>query len=158
MVIRSRQEVLGMNWIHGRVLAVLFVAAVLLPGCATGPQIPDGAALKSGPFELELIDLRTGVNDTNYYVEVTLRNAGNAAATFDSGEVEILDTETGITYFSVSKDKADVSISGWSNVLTRISLEPGQATQGGILFQTPVRKATASSLKLIYNDSVVALQ
>jgi len=96
---------------------------------------------------------------TDYLMSVQVENVSQSEHVFDTGQLELKDLDTGISYFSVSKDKETESLTGSrANTLTKISLKPGQKTEGVLWFPTPSGKATAKKLELRLGSGAIVLQ
>ena len=96
---------------------------------------------------------------TDYLMLVQVKNISQADQLFDTGELELKDLDTGISYFSVSKDKDSVTVpSSRANTLTKVTLEPAQKIEGVLWFPTPDGKATANKLELRLHNQAVLLE
>jgi hypothetical protein len=79
--------------------------------------------------------------------------------TFDSGELELVDLDSGISYYSISKDKESVSLpKGYERTITRSTLKAGRAISGLLYFVTGRGEAHAKQLKLIYKGVELVLK
>lgn len=152
-----------------RMVGVWLVGGLLaLAGCI-GPGLygikvytPAAPALSDGRFAITFntkMRPSTGENNKDYLFAVTVENVSGQEATLDSGELDLNDLETGITYFSISKDTTSVTLSQQrSDVITRRTLKPGQKIEGRFWFQTPAGKATAKRFELKLGSATVLFQ
>ena len=114
--------------------------------------------LKAPSFAIAVQKVQTDLNNKDYYVTIKLTNLKSEEQLFDSGEMELVDTATGISYFSIAKDNASVTIPAHMNtVILKRSLPAGAATTGMIWFKTQIGEANAAKLLLKYGGSSVEL-
>jgi hypothetical protein len=149
-------------------LFVSFLAACALVGCTTGigytfykPR--DGAlprAISNGTFEVTVTECMGFTRSADYFLRVTVRNLGPATALFDSADLELTDLDTKLTYFSVSKDSANVTLpESQQGTILRRTLTAGQGTSGVLWFVTGQNSGTLSKrLKLTYGKGVLEFQ
>ena len=110
-------------------------------------------SIKSNNLEITISKVKTGAYNTNYYIYAKIKNNGKEELTFDSGDLELTNEKSGLTYYSISKDKSSVTVPATlNNLITRITLKPQRATEGVIWISTPNFKAKGKKLKLIYGD------
>lgn len=101
----------------------------------------------------------SGQDAEDYYMDVTVENVSAADQMFDTGDLELKDVATGISYFSISKSKDAVSIPSWKGpIMTKVELKPGQKTEGRLWFVAPPGKANAAKLEMKMGQAVVLLE
>lgn len=101
----------------------------------------------------------SGQDAEDYFMDVTVENVSAADQMFDTGDLELKDVGTGISYFSVSKSKDVVSIPSWKGpIITKVELKPGQKTEGRFWFIAPPGKAKADKLEIKMGQAVVLLE
>jgi hypothetical protein len=147
--------------------ALVVLVTSLLPGCASMLRVTE---YKSGlPKVLKddrvAITFRpdspphSGQDAEDYYMDVTVENVSTADQVFDTGDLELKDVGTGISYFSISKSKDVVSIPSWKGpIMTKVELKPGQKTEGRLWFVAPPGKAKADKLEIKMGKAVVMLE
>ena len=130
-------------------------ASVLISSCGTGmygftyrPSNSD--VLKNERFALSIsAPPQTEWRATNFLFSVSVQNISSEEQVFDTGELEVKDLTTGVSYFSISKDKELVSLpADKTNVITKITLKPGQKIGGRLWFVTGDQEATAKKIEL----------
>jgi len=110
-------------------------------------------------FKITISYMSTGMHNTNYYSSVTVKNKTNRDQVFDTGEMELIIEKTGISYYSISKDKDSISLpKNMSDVILTSKLKAGRAIEGRIWFSTPPGKANADVLKLTFDGRSIMLK
>ena len=108
--------------------------------------------LKDERFTLTIWDNpppQTAGKATDFYFGVTVQNIDSKQRVFDTGALEVKDLTTGVSYFSVSKSKEPVSLpASKADVITKVSLKPGQKIEGRLWFITGRGKANAKKIEL----------
>lgn len=107
------------------------------------------------PLEIETSIIASGTLETNYYAYITVKNIGSEEVLFDTGDVTLTDKDTGISYFSVSKNSDSVSAPIGQIPLIKNTLAPGQKIKGFILFPTQSGDAGAKSITLQYGSNQI---
>ena len=151
-------------------IALLLGACLVLSGCqglaksiygitTYSGELPK--SLKEGDIELSVQRASSGdfVPGKDYFARVIVKNVGSAESTFDSSKVVLTDQVTGISFFSIAKDKDNVELQGEAakKVILRRTLEPGQAASGLLWFPTGMETAGAKSIKLSYGKQAVEI-
>ncbi len=133
------------RWAAGTILGLSMLA------CGHTYRTVDVDQVKTETFFLDIHKVTNGDNATDYWVDMTVKNIGKESATFDSGDLTLTHEKSGLSYFSVVKDKETVTIpANYGEVLTRRTLEPGQATRGKVWFRTPSGQANTSPITISY--------
>jgi len=136
---------------RGRWMALL--GAVLLSSCALlansfSYQPSSPKVLKSDVFAVTVEDAQTDMGVKDFIFDVTVENITSSEQVFDSGDLEVRDVASGISYFSISKGKEAVTLPV-ANVITRTTLKAGQKTAGRLWFPTPPVKANGEKIELL---------
>lgn len=141
------------------------LAVLLIAGCGGMygyvHYVNDDAPVvfETNRFKIAISFMSTGMNYTNYYSSVTVKNKTNRDQEFDTGAMELIIEKTGISYYSISKDKDSVSVPrGMSDIILRTQLKAGRAIEGRIWFTTPPGKANADVIKLIFDGHSIMLK
>lgn len=117
--------------------------------------------LKEGDIEVSVQKASSGdfVPGKDYFARVVIKNTGAAESTFDSTKVVLTDQVTGISFFSVAKDRDNVELSGEAakKVILRRTLAPGQAASGLLWFPTGVETAGAKAIRLSYGQQALEI-
>ena len=123
-------------------------------------RVVDAAPVVSGPFQVQIQDVYTGAEATNYFLVVTVRNQSAAEATFDTGELELVDEATGISYFSFTRDKTSLGgpFGGGGDLISTVRLGPGRAAEGRLLFLTSMKKAVGARLTLHLGKATASIE
>jgi hypothetical protein len=115
------------------------------------PSDPDRQTIADGGIELQIGKLYSGNYAKDMLACVTVKNTGPTPQVFDSAAVQAVDQDTGITIFSVMKDKDTVTLpEHLPNVILRPTLEAGQKIKGTIYFPTGVNGGAARSFAIVY--------
>jgi hypothetical protein len=102
---------------------------------------------------------QTDTKATDFYFGVSVQNIGSRVAVFDSGDLTVTDLATGTSYFSVSKNKADMELPrSKTDVITKVALKPGQTIHGRLWFVTPRRKADGKRIELRMGQQALTLE
>ena len=141
-----RSRVAGFDrWAAGTILGLAMLA------CNHTYRPVDVDQVKTETFFLDIHKVTAGDGATDYWVDMTVKNIGKETATFDSGDLTLTQEKSGLSYFSVVKDKETVTIPvHYGEVITRRTLEPGQATRGQVWFRTPSGQARSSPITISY--------
>ena len=110
-----------------------------------GKTLP--ASLQNKQWQLTFSSITAGASSTHYWASVTIKNVGQSEAVFDGGDVELTDLNSGLTYFSIGKDKTSVTIQHQVKLILRERIRPGQAIEGVIQYETMVGRAIAKKLR-----------
>jgi hypothetical protein len=147
--------------------ALVVLPASLLSGCAGMLRVTEYKSglpkvLKDDRFAITFQQNsppHSGQDAEDYYMDVTVENVSTADQMFDTGDLELKDVGTGISYFSISKSKDTVSIPSWKGpIITKVELKPGQKTEGRLWFVAPPGKAKADKLEMKLGQAVVLLE
>jgi len=147
------------------------VCSILLGGCSTmyGKSMmkaqkihkysyPRTQTLRNDKFEISLTMVYSGNQRMNYYVFMRVKNISEEKAVFNSEELELLEPNSGLSFYSVSKDKETVETSGmYSDLITNMTLKPGRMTEGFVIFITRKGRATADNLELYLGKNSIKL-
>ena len=137
---------------NNRIIQISLLILVI-SGCAIFPAgyTPVGkalpASLQNKQWQLTFSSISTGARSTHYWASVTIKNVGQSEAVFDGGDVELTDLNSGVTYFSIGKDKTSVTIQHQVKLILRERIRPGQAIEGVIQYETMVGRAIAKKLR-----------
>ena len=113
-------------------------------------------SLKYNKIQVIIDDIQTGGQYTNYFLNVKIKNTGSKEAVFDSGILELVDPDSGLTFYSISKDKSSISVPvQMSNLITTASLKPDRMIAGMLWFTTQPRAANCKKLRLYYGDQFI---
>ena len=103
-----------------------------------------------GVFDITVESL--GANPSVFFADLVVRNSSAEAAVFDPALFELKVVDTGITYFHFSKDKTSVEVPASNrHFLLPVTLKPGQATKGSLLFEVAANEAHAQAVELSYH-------
>ena len=147
--------------------ALVALATSQLSGCAAILRVSEYKSglpkvLKDDRFAITFrqdTPPHSGQDAEDYFMDVTVENVSAGDQMFDTGDLELKDVGTGISYFSVSKSKDVVSIPSWRGpIITKVELKPGQKTEGRLWFVAPSGKAKADKLELKLGSAVVMLE
>jgi hypothetical protein len=147
--------------------ALVALATSLLSGCAAMLRVTEYKSglpkvLKDDRFAITFRQdspPHSGQDAEDYYMDVTVENVSAADQMFDTGDIELKDVGTGMSYFSISKSKDVVSIPSWKGpIITKVELKSGQKTEGRLWFVAPPGKAKADKLELKLGQAVVMLE
>ena len=113
-------------------------------------------SLISNQLKIVVNRISTGTYNTNYFIDIRIKNNSTKNILFDSGDLSVKKLSNEISYFSISKDKDSVTVPvGSGNILTRINLEPGQATEGRIWISTQNGEADGSPIELHFKGATL---
>lgn len=114
----------------------------------------DTDTLQIGPFQITIDSMRSGGYCKDYVMHIVIRNTSDTVQYFNTDFIELVDKESGFTYYSISKDKESISVpSSMTGIITRASIKPNRAIPGYIWFVTPQGKADNKTKELYYNDT-----
>lgn len=146
-------------------LAIIPVlAALLIAGCVGmyGLRYVDSEApvvFETKRFTITISYMSTGAGYTNYYSSVMVKNKTNREQMFDTGEMELIIEKTGISYYSISKDRDSVSLPrSMSDMILKTRVKAGRAIEGRIWFSTPPGKANAEVVKLEFDGRSITFK
>lgn len=154
------------------VLLFVLLSAVLMNGCVGVMVTSDwremgvdkysfdqNKKLKNDTFQITLRKVYCGQAKQNYYVYIKLKNISDKKTVFDAKSMELMDSESGLSYNPLSKEAGSVERSDlYADMITSASLKPGQVIEGFIMFMTPKGKATAQKLTLYFDDNYIELE
>lgn len=106
--------------------------------------------LKSGDFKITITKMYNGSYGNGYFCEAIVKNTGNKESVFDPNELELVN-ETGITFFYATRDGKEPP-PDMNDLITKITLKSGRATEGRLLFPTTAGKAYDDKLTLFWKD------
>ncbi|MGA2615514.1 MAG: DUF4352 domain-containing protein [Spirochaetia bacterium] len=142
---------------------LLAVVSTLVVGClamygVSMYKLPS-SPVQISPFELTIKKAQSDINATNYGIDVIVKNTSAEDATLDSGDFELLDVASGLSYYSISKDKESVSLpKGYERTITKTTVKAGRSISGMLFFVTGRGEAIAKQLRLIYKDITIDLK
>ncbi|MEY8214306.1 MAG: DUF4352 domain-containing protein, partial [Colwellia sp.] len=137
--------------------SILFL---LVSACSSFQKYPveNLGDLSTKDIEIEVSHFNSGNRYTNYYLGVSIKNKTDNELFFDSSEFELIDTESGISYYSISRDLSELKLNNYSlSVITSTKLKPNRKVDGYILFPTGYEKANANGLDLLFKGKKVNL-
>jgi len=112
--------------------------------------------LSTKDIEIEINYLNSGNKHTNYYLGISIKNKTDSDFFFDSASFELIDVESGISYYSISRDLSELKLNNYSlNVITSTTLKPNRKIDGYILFPVGYGEAKAKDLELFYEGNKV---
>ncbi len=142
---------------------VIFIMSYFSAGCMGlmgyhRYNCKNGKILTNNGFQIIIDDVKSGGLSTNYFMDIKIRNVGNSKRFFDSGELELVNSKSGLTFYSVSKDKSSISVPvGMANLITKTAINPGRMIAGMLWFTTPAHKADARELTMYYGEKSINL-
>ncbi len=137
-----------------KVFVLLFIT-VFLASCSANKvyKIPESLVIDGDDIKLEIVSLVSGSRDTNYILSVGITNKTDKITNFDSSDIELIDTVSGVSMYSISKNSSEISLSFYStNIITATDISPHRKISGYILFPTGYEKAGSDELKILYNN------
>ena len=141
-------------------LFTVSIFALLISACSSFHQYPveNLGNLSTKNLEVEINHFNSGDRYTNYYLGVSIKNKTNTEFFFDSADFELIDSDSGTSYYSISRDLSELKLNHYSlSVLTSTKIKPNRKIDGYILFPTGFDKAKAENLELVYKGNKINL-
>lgn len=136
------------------------IFSLLISACSSFHQYPveNIGNLNTKDLEVEINHFNSGHRYTNYYLGVSIKNKTNAEFFFDTANFELIDSDSGTSYYSISRDLSELKLNHYSlSVLTSTKIKPNRKIDGYILFPTGYDKAKAENLELLYEGNKINL-
>ncbi|MEY8214556.1 MAG: DUF4352 domain-containing protein [Colwellia sp.] len=136
---------------------VIIMVLSFLVGCSTTYQPKAGSSFDTPELKINVEKFGSGGAGTNYFLSLNVENLTSKETKFDSSELELINKDTGISYYSISRDLTELKLNYSSlHIITSTTLKPNRKISGYVLFPTARGKADADELELIYQDRKIA--
>jgi hypothetical protein len=115
--------------------------------------------IRNGDVVLRIEKMNTGAGNQNYFMKVRLANTGPKDIVFDSAELRLEDHKKNLSFFSISKDKTNVSLPPQlSDVITSATVPTQSGISGQLWFVTGPKDADAEMLTLRWGSASTDLK